>query len=462
MRQSKQDSLSSPKSTTRTILSKPLQLIPDWLGDETLYSWSTRMHRLLGGATKKTGQILYGASHAYKEWGASSRLEHLVTVTDGLIGDIRSILLKRTVLAAYYPFLREEQRHDFDERAANAKSTPWLTRFGMRASTLDGSEMRWCRCCSDEDMSEWGMSRWRLPHQLPGAWLCVKHNILLNRLTPGRAEWVLPGDSEPMPDELLTIGAREALRTLSALAGSLVGYERINLVSIKRALLARLRDLGVLNSMKPVSPDELQHWFSQTDLSVVVQQFQLIPQHLLDRHWIYETLLKRRSNHPLLWMMLWTTAFEGTSQQEVVRGFHEPDTTLIWQEDGQGMLWVEEKFQVDDRVQAIVRSAETIQDAARQLNVSIITVRRYMREAQCSPKLVRAEDRRQSRKEEALAEIESLIQAHPGVSKTDIHRKCKGAVSWLSKWEPELLSSLMAQIPKVRERQLELEMSNYS
>jgi transposase len=151
-------------------------------------------------------------------------------------------------------------------------------------------------------------------------------------------------------------------------------------------------------------------------------------------------------------------AFEGTSQQDVVRGFHEPDATLIWQEDGQGMLWVEESFQGDDRVQAIVRSAETIRDAARQLNVSIITVRRYMREAQCAPKLVRAESRRQARKVDALAEIASLIQNKPDVSKTEIHLRCKGAVSWLSKWEPELLASLLAQISEKREKQLGLEL----
>jgi transposase len=121
------------------------------------------------------------------------------------------------------------------------------------------------------------------------------------------------------------------------------------------------------------------------------------------------------------------------------------------------MLWVEEKFQGDDRVQAVVRSAKSIKDAARQLNVSMITVRRYMQEAQCAPKSVRVEDRRQARKEDALAEIEALIQANPDASKTDVHRQCKGSVSWLYKWEPKLLTSLLAAIPDVREKQLSLE-----
>jgi transposase len=245
---------------------------------------------------------------------------------------------------------------------------------------------------------------------------------------------------------------------LSALAGSLVGQEEINLLSVKRALLARLRDMGVVSSMKPVSPADLQNWFVKTDLAAVVEQVQPSFQTIFARPWIYETLLKRRTNHPLLWMMLWVAAFEEISQQEVVRGFHEPDETLIWQEDGQGMLWVEGNFQGDDRVQAIVRSAETIRDAARQLNVSIITVRRYMREAQCAPKLVRAESRRQARKVDALSEIASLIQNKPDVSKTEIHHTCKGAVNWLSKWEPELLASLLAQISEKREKQLGLEL----
>jgi hypothetical protein len=52
---------------------------------------------------------------------------------------------------------------------------------------------------------------------------------------------------------------------------------------------------------------------------------------------------------------------------------------------------------------------------------------------------------------------EALIQANPDASKTDVHRQCKGSVSWLYKWEPKLLTSLLAAIPDVREKQLSLE-----
>jgi hypothetical protein len=411
----------------------------------------------MGGATKQTGQRLFGASHAYKEWATSNHLNHLQAVTGGTLGSIRSILLERTVLAAYYPFLRPEQRQDFDDRAVSAQRTSWLTRFGMRASTLDGTEMRWCHCCSDGDLLEWGASRWRLPHQLPGAWWCAEHDMPLNRITLGRAEWAVPSESESCTDMLLTIEGRQSLRKLSALTASLIGQKWIDLASIKRALLSRLRDMGVVTSMKPVSSEGLQRWFVKTHLAAAVQQVEPKLQSIFDSPWIYETLLKRRSNHPLLWMMLWVAAFENVVQAEVIQAFHRPDTTLIWQEDGQGMLWAEKNFQGDDKVQAIVRNAETIREAAEQLNVSIITIRRYMREAQCAHKLIRAQDRKQARKDDAVAEIESFIKSSLEVSKTEIHRKCKGPVSWLAKWEPDLLASLLAQVTDKREKQLGLD-----
>lgn len=433
-----------------------LQIIPDWHGDETLYSWSVRMHRLLGSSVKDSGLALYGAAHAYKEWAASSRLGHFCNVTDGRLGDARAILLERTVLAAFYPFLRSDQRDEFDRLASSSQRTPWLTRFGMRASALQGAQLRWCGCCAQQDMEDGAAPRWRLPHQLPGAWWCMEHDQPLLRLDPGSANWVAPEAQDARIDVKFDSDSARSLLNLSALAGSLVGKDRINLVTVKRAMLSRLRDLGVVSSAKPLSALDLQHWFDRTHIAKAVKMTDPELHHALDRAWVYEILRKRRVSHPLLWLMLWAAIFEGCSTTELVHGFHEPDATRIWGEDGQGQLWLERDFQGDTKVQAIVRNAETVQDAARLLNVSITTVRRYLREAQCFPTPIREADRRQMRKQAAVAEIESVMREKGGTSKTEVHRLCKASVSWLKRWEPELLASMLSRIPEARARQLPL------
>jgi transposase-like protein len=436
---------------------KPLALVLAWSGDETLYSWSARMHLFLLSPCKETGKALFGAVHSYKEWAVNANLFHLNSVTHGRLGSSKSILLSRTPLASFYPFLSEAQQVDFDQRANARESTPWLVRFGMRASRLDGGDMRWCPHCVDADLSTNRLPRWRLPHQMSGAWWCLDHHVPLKKMHPGRAEWTLPTDGGNHPDAKVDLIEHEvALRRLAGLSVSLIGKERVNTHGLRRALLGHLRHLGVLPAMKPMSPDDLCLWFVQTTTAKAVVCAEPKFDWLLTKPWIHEVLHSRRASHPLLWLILWASVFEDMSDHELIQGFHDPERMLLWQEDGQGQLWVEASFQSDDRVQSIVRQATSVEDAAKQLNVSVTTVRRYMRQAQCVHQAVRAEDKREQRKQAAVEEIERLINSTSDITKSDVHYHCKSAVSWLRRWDPDLLVSLLSRITEVRARQMEL------
>ena len=74
------------------------------------------------------------------------------------------------------------------------------------------------------------------------------------------------------------------------------------------------------------------------------------------------------------------------------------------------------------------------------------------------PKLAREVDRRQSRLDAVVTEIEALIQIMSGATRTDVHRQCKAAVSWLSRWAPVQLKSILMRIPIVREQQIALDL----
>ena len=436
---------------------KPLATVLAWSSDETLYSWAARMHLSLLSPCKETGKRLFGAVHSYKEWAVNANLFHLNSVTEGRLGGAKSILLSRTPLASFYPFLSDLQQAEFDHRASAVESTPWLVRFGMRASRLDGGDMRWCSHCVEDDLSAFRLPRWRLPHQMSGAWWCLDHHEPLKKMHPGRAEWAMPNDNDDQSDtDVDLIANGTALRRLAGLSVSLLGKTRFHTNGLRRALLGQLRHLGVLPAMKPMSSDGLSLWFVQTSTAKAVMSAERKFDWLLTKPWIHEVLNSRRASHPLLWMILWASAFEDKSDHELIQGFHDPERMLLWQEDGQGQLWVEASFQSDDRVQSIVRQATSVEDAAKQLNVSVTTVRRYMRQAQCVHQAVRAEDKREQRKQAAVEEIERLINSTSDITKSDVHYHCKSAVSWLRRWDPDLLVSLLSRITEVRARQMEL------
>ena len=437
-----------------------LSLIPAWRGDETLYSWACWIHRTCGGGPPRgTGMALFGAPHAYKEYGAPANIQHFSNATGGLLGDARTVLLKRTVLGTYYPFLRTNQQVMFDTLLQSSKRTSWLTRFGMRASALDSTKLlRWCPDCTEDDVDRWRAARWRLPHQIPGAWWCVDHERLLMTHKPQHATWTTPPINE-LPGHTGRDQARKhaaALHAMAALAYSLLNASSVKVPMLKRSVLLSLREEGVISNGKPLDAPVLRLWFTDSPIYQALLQVDPPLASRLDSNWIYETLLKRRVGHPLLWVILWTAAHEGLFIPDLIQGFHHPERMLSWEDDGQGMLWIEADLRGDTSVQQIVLNASSVGDAAEQLGVSPTAIRRYLRKVQCSPARHREEAQRVVRQARAVEEIEGLIKSEPNMTRTDVHRYCKAAVSWLRRWNPDLLDDLLVRVPEFNARQREL------
>lgn len=435
-------------------------LIPAWRGDETLYSWAGWFHRTCGaGPTRETGKALFGAPHAYKEYGAPANIQHLSNATGGLLGDARTVLLKRTVLGAYYPFLRASQQAMFDSLLQSPKRTSWLTRFGMRASALDSTKLlRWCPECIADDMDRWYLARWRLPHQIPGAWWCIDHECLLITHVPQHANWATPPINE-LPDHPSRDQARPhaaVLHAMAAMANSLIGASPVDVQMLKRSVLSSLREKGAISNGKPLNAPGLRLWFTDTPTYQALLHVDPLLASRLDSEWIYEALLKRRVGHPLLWVILWTAAYEGLSISDLIQGFHQPERILSWEDDGQGMLWIEADLRGDTSVQQIVLNATSVGDAAEQLRVSPTAIRRYLRKVQCSPARHLENAQRVVRQAKAIQEIESLIESEPSMTRTDVHRYCKASVSWLRRWNPDLLDELLSRVPEFNARQHEL------
>lgn len=437
--------------------SEILPLIPAWRGDETLYSWAGWFHRVHGGGPpRETGTTLFGVAHAYKDYGAPTKIQSFCKATGGLLGNARSVLLTRTTLGAYYPFLRANQQAMFASLLQSSTRTSWLTRFGMCASGFDSTKLlRWCPECADDDFGLWHQARWRLPHQLPGAWWCIEHECLLMTHEPQHATWTAPPMNEQPGPHCRELARRHgaALHAMASLAHGLLGASSVNVPMLKRAVLSSLREQGVISNGKPLVAPALRRWFAGTPTYQALLHVDPPLAHRLSSDWIYEILLKRRVGHPILWVVLWNAALAGHSIPDLIHGLHRPERMLSWEADGQGMLWIESDLRGDATVQHIVCNASSVQEAAIKLGVSPTGIRRYLRAVQCSPARLRERAQRMSRQANAVEQIEDLIRSEPSMTRTDVHRYCKAAVSWLRRWNPDLLDELLSRVPEFNARQ---------
>lgn len=431
---------------------------PDWIGDETLYSWCARWHLMRGGGPPKpTGIALFGASHAYREHWAPATLAHFVERSGGRLGDARAILFERTRLVSYLAFAPITLREKVEWLFAAGQRTSWSGLLGMRACGLDPGDLMWCPDCVADDLDAIGIPSWHLPHQLPGSLVCLKHGGLLRREPNRCARWNLPpfdasGPSRRMNDHG---PAQEAPRRLSLLAASLAGAPPLDRETMRIALVKSLRDQRVIASSRALSAEVLQRWFERTAIGTLSKTFAgLYP--LAGGEWIHPLLRSRRAAHPLKWLVLWSAAFADQPAEAACRLMHSPSLLLAFDDDGQRLLWPELDPCVDQHVRHSVSSAATIREAAEGLGVSATAIRRYLRRAGCQMRTSRAAAAADARRTSAADDITGFMEATPDCTRSEVHSRCKAAVSWLRRWDPALLRSLLCSLPDKRDLQLAL------
>ena len=435
-----------------------LAFVPDWRGDETLYSWAARFHRQRGTTVKQTGQQLFGAAHACREHCAPAGVHRFILATGHVLGDVRGVLLGRTPLAAYFPFLSEGRRERFAALCLRASNVPWASQFGMPASALETGGLRWCTRCAEADQALWGEVHWRLPHQLPGVRICLDHGELLHEFQVDRFSWNLPPSkvdrvrrhSGTTPEEHV-----RSLRTVAALSASLMGCDRLDLAQMKLAVVVALRSQGVVTAARPMSTGTLQAWFASLPVAAAIGGQPGL--HVLaDGAWLHDALHGRRAVHPVKWLLLWSAAFYGADDSTLVRAMHCPVLMTAWDPLGQGLLWPEAEPNLDSRLKTTVEAHATARAAAMALGVSVTAVRRYMKAAGCQPQNSRVASQRQDRLSLATRAIEACISANPSCTRSQVRDLCKAEVSWFRRWAPETLAALLARLPEVRDRQRRL------
>lgn len=178
------------------------QLIP-WLEDETLFSWCSRYHQLTANsAAQATVAQLFGRANIRCVDDFPTHISALAGRAGGSLGSVEHLIQHRTILPFYLTFKSSEVGHAAVTALSGVGSSSLKYRLGLLTSGLGAAHpLKACAHCLSDDLLVHRTAYWRLPHQLPGVWVCPKHGIALQiqsrDLRPSRRfRWLLPSHIE--------------------------------------------------------------------------------------------------------------------------------------------------------------------------------------------------------------------------------------------------------------------------
>lgn len=436
-----------------------LAYISDWRSDETLYSWVSCFHAVHGnGSARDTGALLFGSEHACRDRDAPRNLHHLVNVTRSTLGDVQSLLLTRTPIGLFVPFLSASRQQKLRDQMETPVGPGWRLLCGMPASGLhDTSEMRYCSDCIAEDVRVWGLPRWRMPHQLPGSWICLDHGRELSSFRTDASQWMLPSlDGKVNDRPALGHVQAVALERIASLALRLIGAGTVDVGAIRQTVLLGLRDQGVTTWLYPLDRDRLSGWFSGTAIADWLRRSDGPWQRLASGDWIHDLLRNRVGDHPLKWMILWSTLFADHDRAASNCRFLDPVSSPHWDASGQATIWGTTPPSLPADIHDVIANAATLSEAARILGMAVTTLRHRLADLGTNPRAFRQDVSFDQRKHLAVSAIRDYITEHPSCSRSEIHQNCKAAVSWIRSNAPDVFENAVEAVGDQRVCQMTL------
>lgn len=229
--------------------------LPSWLPDETLFSLASRYHRLSGNRlAAHTCHELFGHGQQGAQHDFPTRLTHFVNATEGVLGDARSLIQKRTILPFFLHFIGQEKAGNAIRTLEGGSLGGLKFQLGLVTSRFRANHpLKACPVCMQHDHGIHGTPYWHRDHQYPGVWVCPTHGVPLLVSTVkssgvGRFLWHLPHESllsnafaksaEPSSRE---IGALTAFAQLPLALAGLPLEMQIQPKALQQALMSGLK-----------------------------------------------------------------------------------------------------------------------------------------------------------------------------------------------------------------------------
>ncbi len=174
-----------------------------WFPDETVFSFCAR-YRVLSGhrLSAETTLDLFRHARLGSAHDFPCRIDRFCARMDGQMGTSEEVIRQHTILPFYLPFVSAEKadlavRTLRGDSIGSLKFVLGLLTSGFRAA----HPLKACAECMNEDADRFSVAYWRVSHQLPGAWYCIRHKtpLLLSRQKINgvqRFNYMLPANAE--------------------------------------------------------------------------------------------------------------------------------------------------------------------------------------------------------------------------------------------------------------------------
>lgn len=230
--------------------------LPEWLPDETVFSWASRYHALAGHRlASQTCQALFGDYRQGSQHDFPTRLGHLAELTGDLLGTQEEMACDRTLLRYYLVTRTPHEAAAAITSLVEQRVGVLKFRLGILTSRFRANHpLKACPICMEADRAAWGSSYWHLAHQYPGAWICRLHDtpLLISTIkTTGihRFGWMLPSTAK-----LVDTVADASITSLRRFAELVAGWSSLAPGSLTAAGIAAACRLQLKQKYTPKAP----------------------------------------------------------------------------------------------------------------------------------------------------------------------------------------------------------------
>jgi hypothetical protein len=426
-----------------------LPFFPQAQSGESLYSVCARFHRQSGYLDSKyTSLFMFGHGKVGTRQDFILGISNLYVASNGTINADEKTVRERTVLRSYLPFMRSSQR-----QAAIAAALDGFGGHRVRSATgltwnhvTIEHELRACPKCAAEQISEGGFPYWQTSLQLPGVWMCTKHEqplLSYPRRGVKNTAWICtdinmlsPGWSET------STKVHQRLNDLARCIDWLSNHTSIDTDALSAMTRTRLHIGGLAKSEVKLSKPEQNSLISECNQLLGAPN---IPHYafLRSEKWLRQTLFDRRAAHPVRWAVLLTLSGDVESdllsKQYAVALERMPDLDLF-ENPGLPRLAKAPKKLYDVLSAPISKAA-----AAKQLQLPPSYIDGWLRRDKTLKKhwmdsgyLVKLKA--------AKVTLQGAVLARPNAKRSEIIKLNVWAVRWLAENAPEEIDKVLPPV----------------